>query len=113
MRACLAGVMLLGSVVCGTRISGRTTALVLAGVRLEGPELPERSGLTSDIIRVLQQVVDERGIKGRVRYDANFWTERGMNVFYIEGISTPVTALQIEGRTHPPLRKFRSFLSST
>jgi hypothetical protein len=162
-RAFLVGIMLLGSVVCGPRISGRTAALVLAGVRLEGtdqlkpedvirglglqmnkpttkqnlslacdqlqrlrifasvrcvytvhegsigltllvkpgggpvvfdnfvwaskpqlmarlkrdiplfmPELPERSGLTSDIIRVLQQVVDERGIKGRVRYDANF-----------------------------------------
>lgn len=200
MRACLAGVMLLGSVVCGTRISGRTTALVLAGVRLEGtdqlnpedvirgldlqmnkpttkqnlslacdqlqrlrifasvrcvyavhegsvwltllikpgsgpvvfdnfvwtskpklsarlkqdiplfmPELPERSGLTSDIIRVLQQVVDERGIKGRVRYDANFWTERAMNVFYIEGISTPVTALQIEGKNAPSPEEIQKF----
>ena len=65
------------------------------------PDLPESCGLTSDIIRVLQQVVNERGIKAAVRYDNSFWTLRGMNVFYIEGISTPVTALQIEGENAP------------
>jgi len=65
------------------------------------PELPESCGLTDDIIRVLEQVVNEHGIKAPVRYDALFWTNRGMNVFYIEGISTPVTALQIEGVNGP------------
>jgi|HubBroStandDraft_1064217.scaffolds.fasta_scaffold01345_9 outer membrane protein assembly factor BamA len=65
------------------------------------PDLPESCGLTDDIIRVLEQVVNERGIKAPVRYDAHFWTNRGMNVFYIEGISTPVTALQIEGINAP------------
>ena len=65
------------------------------------PGLPESSGLTSDILRVLQQVVNERGIKGSVRYDDRFWVLRGMNVFYIEGISTPVTALRIDGENAP------------
>jgi outer membrane protein assembly factor BamA len=65
------------------------------------PDLPESCGLTNDIIRVLQQIVNERGIKAPVRYDDSFWTLRGMNVFYIEGISTPVTALQIEGENAP------------
>jgi hypothetical protein len=66
------------------------------------PELPESSGLTNDIIRVLEQVVKERGINAPVRYDDSFWTLRGMNVFFIEGISTPVTALQIEGENKRP-----------
>src|SRR5215475_544616 len=65
------------------------------------PGLPESSGLTSDILHVLQQVVDQRGIKGSVRYDDRFWTIRGMNVFYVEGISTPVTAFQIDGENAP------------
>jgi hypothetical protein len=65
------------------------------------PRLPEACGLTSDILHVLQQVVNERGIKGSVRYDDRFWTIRGMNVFYVQGISTPVTALQIEGDNGP------------
>jgi hypothetical protein len=69
------------------------------------PDLPERSGLTGDIIRVLQEVVDERGIKGRVRYDASYWTIRGMNVFYVEGISTPVTGIQVEGENAPSPEK--------
>jgi hypothetical protein len=66
------------------------------------PELPESSGLTNDINRVLEQVVAEHGIKAHVRYDSTFWTERGMNVFLIDGISTPVTSLQIEGENPPP-----------
>src|SRR5215472_3087967 len=65
------------------------------------PWLPESCGLTSNILRVLQQVVDERGIKGSVRYDDRFWTIRGMNVFYVKGISTPVTGLQIVGENAP------------
>lgn len=69
------------------------------------PDLPERSGLTNDIIRVLQEVVDERGIKGRVRYDAHYWTIRGMNVFYVEGISTPVIGIQVEGENAPSPEK--------
>ena len=65
------------------------------------PTLPESSGLINDIVRVLEQVVNEHGIKASVRYDDSFWTLRGMNVFFIEGISTPVTALQIEGENQP------------
>lgn len=65
------------------------------------PQLPRSSGITNDIIRVLQEVVKERGINAPVRYDDRFWTERGMNVFYVEGISTPVTSLQIEGENAP------------
>lgn len=65
------------------------------------PELPESCGLTNDIIRVLQQVVNEHGIRAAVRYDDSFWTLRGMNVFYVEGISTPVTALEIQGENAP------------
>jgi hypothetical protein len=40
------------------------------------PRLPESCGLTNNILGVLQQVVDERGIKGSVRYDDRFWTIR-------------------------------------
>lgn len=65
------------------------------------PRLPESSGLANDILRVLQQVVDQRGIKGSVRYDDRFWTIRGMNVFCVQGISTPVMALQIDGDNGP------------
>lgn len=65
------------------------------------PELPLHSGLANDIIRVLQQVVIEHGIKAPVRYDSMFWTERGMNVFLIDGISTPVKSLQIQGENPP------------
>lgn len=82
-----------------------TRAELLARLKQEipffKPWLPESCGLTSDILRVLQQVVDQRGIKGSVRYDDGFWTIRGMNVFYIQGISTPVTALQIDGDNGP------------
>jgi outer membrane protein assembly factor BamA len=66
------------------------------------PELPIRSGLMSEVIRVLQQVAAEHGIKARVRYDSTYWTGRGLNVFYIEGISTPVRSFQIEGENAPP-----------
>jgi outer membrane protein assembly factor BamA len=65
------------------------------------PELPESSGLTNDIIHVLEQVVAKHGIKARVKYDDSFWTIRGMNVFFIDGLSTPVTSLQIEGENAP------------
>ena len=82
-----------------------TRAELLARLKQEiplfKPGLPGSSGLTSDILRVLQQVLDERGIKGLARYDDRFWTNRGMNVFYVEGISTPVTALQIDGENAP------------
>jgi outer membrane protein assembly factor BamA len=71
------------------------------GIPLFMPQFPWSSGITNDIIRVLQEVVNERGIKATVRYDDRFWTERGMNVFYVEGISTPVTSLQIEGENAP------------
>lgn len=65
------------------------------------PTLPESSGLTKDITRVLEEVVTEHGIKAAVRYDSSFWTLRGMNVFFVEGISTPVRSLQIEGENAP------------
>jgi len=65
------------------------------------PVLPQSNGLTNDIIRVLQEVVSERGLDAPVRYDAHFWTNRGMNVFYVESISTPIKALQIEGTNAP------------
>ena len=69
------------------------------------PELPKSSGLTGDIIRVLDKIVGEHGVKGPVRYDDSFWTERDMNVFYIEGLSTPVAQLLIEGDGAPPAEK--------
>jgi hypothetical protein len=82
-----------------------TRAELLARLRHELPlfmsELPESSGLTNDIIRVLEQVVAEHGIKAHVMYDGSFWTIRGLNVFIVEGISTPVITLQIEGENAP------------
>jgi len=66
------------------------------------PELPIHSALANDITRVLQQAVAERGITSRVEYDDRFWTERGMNVFFVNGISTPVTSLQVDGENAPP-----------
>jgi outer membrane protein assembly factor BamA len=65
------------------------------------PELPFYSGLVNDIIRVLEQVAAEHGIKAPVRY-SQWWTDRGLNVFFIYGLSTPVTSLQIEGENAPP-----------
>lgn len=76
------------------------------------PELPESSGLTKDIIRVLEQVVAEHGVKAHVIYDDHFWTDKGMNVFLIDWISTPVTSLQIQGENSPGtevLRKWSQF----
>lgn len=82
-----------------------TRAELLARLKQEiplfKPKFPESCGLTSDIVRVLQRVVNEREIRGSVRYDDSFWTIRGMNVFYVEGISTPVTAFQIDGENAP------------
>jgi outer membrane protein assembly factor BamA len=71
--------------------------------------LPQSSGLTNDIIRVLEQVTSEHGIKAQVEYDDHFWTERGMNVFYIDGISTPVSSLQIEGTDAPSSEKLEEW----
>jgi hypothetical protein len=65
------------------------------------PRLPLRTGLVGDIIRVLEQVAAEHGIKARVGY-STFWTERGFNDFYIDGISTPIRSLEIEGENPPP-----------
>ena len=65
------------------------------------PELPLQCGLANDITRVLEQVVAEHGIKAPVRYDSTYWTLRGMNVFFIDGISTPVMSLQIQGENAP------------
>jgi outer membrane protein assembly factor BamA len=82
-----------------------TRAELLARLKQQLPlfmaELPASSGLTNDIIRLLENVAAEHGIKARVRYDDTFWTERGMNVFFLEGISTPITSLQIEGENAP------------
>ena len=94
-----------------------TRAELLARLKQEiplfKPGLPESSGLTSDILRVLQQVLDERGIKGAARYDDRFWTNRGMNVFYVQGISTPVASFQIEGQNTLRRKNLQSGLSST
>jgi outer membrane protein assembly factor BamA len=65
------------------------------------PNLPLHTGLTSDIIRVLEQVAAGHGIKAPVRY-SQYWTERAMNVFYLDGISTPVRSLEIEGENPAP-----------
>lgn len=72
------------------------------------PELPLHSSLTNDIIRVLTQVAAEHGIESQVEYN-EFWTDRGMNVFFIKGISTPVTSLQIEGENAPPREEVLKF----
>jgi outer membrane protein assembly factor BamA len=80
---------------------GELVAQLKREIPLFMDRLPESSGLTNDIIHVLEQVTSEHGIKAQVKYDDHFWTERGMNVFYIDGISTPVTLLQIEGINSP------------
>jgi outer membrane protein assembly factor BamA len=64
------------------------------------PDLPEETGLTNDIIRVLEKVAREHGIDHKVLYNS-FWSERGMFDFRLEGISTPVVSLQIEGENAP------------
>ena len=65
------------------------------------PVLPESSGLTPDIIRVLEQEVADHGLKAQVKYDDRFWTLRGMNVFFVDKISTPISSLRIEGDNPP------------
>lgn len=90
-----------------------TRAELLARLKREipffKPKFPESCGLTGDIVRVLQRMVNEREIRGSVRYDDSFWTIRGMNVFYVEGISTPVTAFQIEGENAPSSEEVAKF----
>ncbi len=88
---------------------GELVARLKQEIPLFMERLPESSGLTNDIIRVLEQVTSEHGIKAQVKYDDHFWTERGMNVFYIEGISTPVTSLQIEGTDSPSSEKLEEW----
>lgn len=73
------------------------------------PILPQSSSLNNDIVRVLDQVVAEHGIKAHVAYDDHFWVERGMNVFYIEKFSTPIISLQIEGENAPAPDEFRKW----
>jgi hypothetical protein len=66
------------------------------------PEVPEDTALTSDIIRVLDKVVTERGIQGHVEVD-RFWAQRGGGgyVFAIVGVKTPVVACVVQGESAP------------
>lgn len=73
--------------------------------------LPLHSGLVDDIIHVLEQVAAEHGIKSPVRY-SEWWTNRGLNVFFIEGLPTPVTSLQIEGENAPPPEEVQKWSES-
>jgi hypothetical protein len=86
---------------------------VVARLKQEIPlfmsDLPQSSTLNNEIIRVLQELVNERGIKAFVRYDDSFWTDRGMNVFYIDGLSTPVAGLEIRGENAPTDEAFLKF----
>jgi len=93
-----------------------TRAQLLARLKQQIPlfmkELPIRCGLMNDICRALEGVALEHGIKSRVTYDARWWTERGLNVFYMEGILTPVDSLIIEGENAPTseeLQKWAQF----
>lgn len=72
------------------------------------PNLPIRTGLANDIIRVLQQVAAEHGIRAPVRY-STFWAGKGMNDFYVDGISTPIVSLRIEGENLPPPKQIQKW----
>jgi hypothetical protein len=69
-------------------------------VPLFTPDLPYESKLNSDVIRVLNQVLSERGIRGSVEH-SRFWINRGMNVFVVDGIQVPVVSCDIEGDNAP------------
>ena len=60
---------------------------------------------------MLEQVAREHGIGAEVGYDDRFWTIRGMNVFYIEGISTPVVSLQVEGENAPSAEELQKWIT--
>lgn len=68
------------------------------------PDLPDGNGLQSEIISVLEKIAREHGIDQKVVYN-DFWSGRGLYVFRIEGISTPVRSIQIEGENAPSLEE--------
>jgi hypothetical protein len=66
------------------------------------PEIPSDTALNPDIIRVLNEVVAERGIRGHAEID-KFWADKGGggHVFMIVGIKAPVVACIVEGENAP------------
>ncbi|MGA2607612.1 MAG: hypothetical protein ABSH01_09160 [Terriglobia bacterium] len=68
-------------------------------IPLFSERLPIDSGLNDRIIQVLQKMVDEQGIKGQVRYDDHWGIERGWNIFYVEGLDTPIECFEVKERS--------------
>lgn len=66
------------------------------------PEIPSDSALNPDIIRVLNNVIAERGIQGHVEID-KFWEDKGGGgyVFEVVGIKAPVVECAVEGEDAP------------
>lgn len=60
-------------------------------------EAPPGGYLIEEITQVLQEILHERGIEGRVVHMAPFSEKGGINRFRVEGVSIPVTALQFLG----------------
>jgi hypothetical protein len=77
-------------------------------VPLFTPGIPYDSALNPDIVRVLNRIVAEHGIKGGVEH-SQFWIDRGMNVFVVNGISAPVVSCEIVGENAPPPAEIRAW----
>jgi len=58
---------------------------------------PPGGYLIDEIRRVLQKLLDERGVRARVTHVAPMSDEAGINLFRIEGVSVPVVALNFRG----------------
>ena len=83
-------------------------ARIHSEVPLFTPEIPDDSALNAQIVRVLDRVVAERGIKASVFHN-DFWARRGMNVFSVRGIAAPAVSCQIEGRNPPITAKMANW----
>ncbi len=75
-------------------------ARVKRQVPLFTPQIPYESTLNVDVIKALNRILSEDGVKGTVDHP-QFWISRGMNVFVVEGITVPVVACAIEGENAP------------
>jgi hypothetical protein len=59
-----------------------------------------KSPLNDDVLRVLNQLLAERGMKAQAIRD-EFWVERDKNVYKATGISVPVVSIEVTGENAP------------
>lgn len=71
----------------------RSIPLFTSHVQLKSP-------LNEDVLRVLNQMLTERGMKVQAVRD-EFWMERDKNVYKVAGVSVPVVSIEVQGENAP------------